>query len=82
MIQGTAAEIMKKAMIAIAGAIKEKNLESRMLLQVHDELIFEVPENEKDEMEALVRREMEGAASLSVPLHVSIEFGSSWGDMH
>ncbi len=81
-IQGTAAEIMKKAMIAIAGAIKEKKLESRMLLQVHDELIFEVPENEKDEMEALVRREMEGAASLSVPLHVSIEFGSSWGDMH
>ena len=81
-IQGTAAEIMKKAMIGIDRAIREKGLESRMLLQVHDELIFEVPVDEKEEMEALVKHEMEGAVQLSVPLRASLEFGSSWGDMH
>ena len=81
-IQGTAAEIMKSAMIAIDSAIRERNLSSRILLQVHDELIFEVPMDEKDEMEELVRTVMEGAASLSVPLRVSIETGASWGDMH
>ena len=81
-IQGPAAEIMKKAMIGIDRAIREKGLESRMLLQVHDELIFEVPVDEKEEMEALVKHEMEGAVQLSVPLRASLEFGSSWGDMH
>ncbi len=81
-IQGTAAEIMKKAMIAIDRAISEKGLKSRMLLQVHDELIFEVPSDEKDVMAALVREKMENAAELTVPLRASLEFGSSWGDMH
>ena len=81
-IQGTAAEIMKKAMISIDKAISDSGLGSRMLLQVHDELIFEVPESEKDAMAALVKEKMEGAASLSVPLRASLEFGASWGDMH
>ena len=81
-IQGTAAEIMKKAMIEIAGEMKKRGLSSRMLLQVHDELIFEVPLDEADEMEALIREKMEGAATLPVPLKCSIERGHSWGDMH
>ena len=53
-----------------------------MLLQVHDELIFEVRSDEKDVMAALVREKMENAAELTVPLRASLEFGSSWGDMH
>ncbi len=81
-IQGTAAEIMKKAMIALYDEIRKAGLKSRMLLQVHDEVIFEVPDDEVKTMETLVRRCMEGAASLSVPLKVGIEFGSSWGEMH
>ena len=81
-IQGTAAEIMKKAMIEISAEIEKRNLDSRMLLQVHDELIFEVPLSEADELEALIREKMEEAASLPVPLRVSIERGHSWGDMH
>ena len=81
-IQGTAAEIMKKAMLSIYNEMKERKMKSRMLLQVHDELIFEVVENEIDEMEALIKESMETAASLSVPLKVSIEKGHSWGEMH
>ncbi len=81
-IQGTAAEIMKNAMIALSKAINEAGLKSKMLLQVHDEVIFEVPEDECQSMETLVRSCMEGAAKLSVPLKVGIEFGSSWGEMH
>ena len=81
-IQGTAAEIMKLAMISIDKALTERNLETRILLQVHDELIFEVPFKEKDEVEELVKSSMEGAVKLSVPLRASLEFGESWGDMH
>ena len=81
-IQGTAAEIMKKAMISVDAAIAEKALKSKILLQVHDELIFEVPIEEKDEMERLVKDRMESAVELSVPLRASLEFGESWGDMH
>ena len=81
-IQGTAAEIMKKAMIEINRRIKEEKLSSRLLLQVHDELIFEVPESEKIQMESLVRDAMENAVTLSVPLRTSIETAHSWGDMH
>lgn len=81
-IQGTAAEIMKKAMIAIDRRISEEKLSSRLLLQVHDELIFEVPSHEKDALILLVREEMESAVRLSVPLKVSIETAYTWGDMH
>ena len=81
-IQGTAAEIMKLAMVSVDHAIRDRGLESKMLLQVHDELIFEVPDAEKAIMESLVREKMENAAKLAVPLRASIEFGLSWGDMH
>ncbi len=81
-IQGTAAEIMKIAMISIDKALSERKLRTRILLQVHDELIFEVPFAEKDEVEELVRACMENAVKLSVPLRASLEFGESWGDMH
>ena len=81
-IQGTAAEIMKIAMISIADALRNGGYSTKILLQVHDELIFEVPVAEKDEIEALVRNRMENAVKLSVPLRASLEFGSSWGDMH
>jgi DNA polymerase-1 len=81
-IQGTAAEIMKLAMISLSKAMEEKGMKSRMLLQVHDEVIFEVPESEVDEMKTLVRSCMEQAYRLSIPLRVGIETGHSWGEMH
>lgn len=81
-IQGTAAEIMKLAMISIDKALSDGGFKTKILLQVHDELILEVPLDEKDEVEKLVKEKMEGAVKLSVPLRVSLEFGASWGDMH
>ena len=81
-IQGSAAELMKKAMIAVDGEMRKRSLSSRLLLQVHDELIFEVPSDEVEEMKSLVRECMEGADTLSVPLKVSIESAERWGDMH
>ena len=81
-IQGTAAEIMKIAMIAIDKALEDGNFATKTLLQVHDELIFEVPEAEKERVAMLVRDKMENAVKLSVPLRASLEFGASWGDMH
>ena len=81
-IQGTAAEIMKIAMIAMDGEMKKRKLGSRLLLQVHDELIFEVPEAELEEMKTLVRSCMENAMKLSVPLKVGIETAGRWGEMH
>ena len=81
-IQGSAAELMKKAMTAIHGDLKDRGLKSRILLQVHDELILEVPDGELDEVAALVRDRMENAAQLSVPLRAGIESGKRWGDMH
>ena len=81
-IQGTAAEIMKKAMIGISDKFFKENLQSKMLLQVHDELIFEVLEEEKEQVVKIVKEEMENAMKLLVPLRCSIEFGKDWGDMH
>ncbi len=81
-IQGSAADIMKAAMIAVDRRITELGLRSRLLLQVHDELIFEVPLEEIRQMKELVRMEMEHVVELKVPLRVSIETGESWGGMH
>ncbi len=81
-IQGSASEIVKKAMIGISRALKEGSYKSRMLLQVHDEVILEVPEDELQKVKELVRTEMEKASPLSIPLGVSIETGHSWGEMH
>ncbi|WP_433302802.1 DNA polymerase I [Actinoplanes sp. CA-030573] len=77
-IQGSAADIIKVAMLRVDAAIKESGLRSRMLLQVHDELVFDVAPGEREALEALVRREMGGAHPLSVPLEVSVGSGRDW----
>ena len=79
-IQGSAADVIKVAMLNVEKAIAAEGLESRMLLQVHDELVLEVAPGEKEALETLVRREMAGAAELSVPLEVSVGFGRTWND--
>src|SRR6478735_5935070 len=77
-IQGSAADIIKVAMINVDKALKDAGLKSRMLLQVHDELLFEVASGERDEVEKLVREQMGSAYPLDVPLEVSVGFGRSW----
>ena len=79
-IQGSAADLIKIAMVRVADALRERGLEATMLLQVHDELVFEVPEREIDALGELVRTEMEGAAQLAVPLLVDIGTGPNWLD--
>ena len=77
-IQGTSADIMKIAMVKIFEEMKSKNLKSKMLLQVHDELIFDVIEEEKEVLEELVRRNMETCVKISVPFKVSHDYGADW----
>jgi len=79
-IQGSAADLIKVAMLDVDAAIERDGLRSRMLLQVHDELVFEVAEGERDALDALVREQMAGAAKLTVPLDVSVGTGRSWHD--
>jgi DNA polymerase I len=79
-LQGTAADLIKIAMIRIDAAIREQGLKSRMTLQVHDELVFEVPENEVDSMRSLVREHMEKVHALAVPLQVDMGVGPNWRD--
>jgi DNA polymerase-1 len=81
-IQGTAADLIKKAMIQIHGRLKKENSRSRMLLQVHDELLLEVPEEEADSIEAMVKEEMEGVYPLQVPLRVDTKIGRNWDEAH
>ncbi|MCO8276280.1 DNA polymerase I [Actinoplanes sp. TRM 88003] len=77
-IQGSAADIIKIAMLRVDRALKETGLKSRMLLQVHDELVFDVATGEREQLEELVRREMSAAYPLSVPLDVSVGHGRDW----
>ena len=77
-IQGSAADIIKVAMLGVRRALAESSLKSRMLLQVHDELVLEVADGEKERLEALVRDQMASAAQLTVPLDVSVGTGRSW----
>ena len=77
-IQGSAADLIKVAMLGVEAAIVEAGLRSRMLLQVHDELVFEVANGEREQLEALVRGQMCSAAQLRVPLDVSVGTGRSW----
>lgn len=77
-IQGSSADILKKSMIEIQNKIENKNLKSKMLLQVHDELIFNVYNNEKEELTKIVKETMENIYKLSVPLIVDIEYGNNW----
>ncbi len=80
-IQGTAADIIKLAMINIYRMLEERKLKSKLILQVHDELIFDVVPEEMDEMKVLVREQMEGAVSLSVALKVEMGIGQNWYDL-
>jgi DNA polymerase-1 len=80
-LQGTAADLIKVAMIRIDAALQERGLKSRMTLQVHDELVFEVPEKEVETMQSLVREHMEKVHSLAVPLLVEMEVGPNWRDL-
>ena len=80
-LQGTAADLIKLAMIRIDAAIAERELKSRMTLQVHDELVFEVPESELDRVRSLVREQMEKVHPLAVPLVVDVSVGPNWRDV-
>ena len=81
-IQGSAADLIKIAMIRLSRNLKKMKLNSKMILQVHDELVFECPVREKKEIESLVRKEMEEACTLSVPLVVDIGWGKNWNEAH
>jgi DNA polymerase I len=79
-LQGTAADLIKRAMIRIARLLEERKMQSRMLLQVHDELVFEAPAAEKDDLQELVKTQMESVYQLSVPLGVDTGSGPNWRD--
>lgn len=79
-VQGTAADLIKLAMVEAHRRMKELGLSARMLLQVHDELVFEVPDEEVPELARLVKSTMEGVCSMRVPLVVDVKVGSNWGD--
>jgi len=81
-IQGSAADLIKVAMIRLSRNLKKMKLNSKMILQVHDELVFECPVREKKEIESLVRKEMEEVCTLSVPLVVDIGWGKNWNEAH
>jgi DNA polymerase I len=81
-IQGSAADIIKQAMIGVDRAIRTEGLKSRLIMQVHDELVFEVPEPELEKMRELVNREMSQAVPLKVPLKVDINQGNNWSEAH
>ncbi|MDG1842879.1 MAG: DNA polymerase I [Nitrospinaceae bacterium] len=81
-IQGSAADLIKVAMIRLSRSLKKIKLSSKMILQIHDELLFECPIHEKKEIESLVSKEMEGACRLSVPLVVDMGWGKNWSEAH
>ena len=81
-IQGTAADLIKIAMINIHRKLKTRNLGSKMILQVHDELVFEIPDHEIDLMKVLVKEEMEGVVKLSIPIRVDMGVGKNWEEAH
>ncbi|MBW2510734.1 MAG: DNA polymerase I [Deltaproteobacteria bacterium] len=81
-VQGSAADIIKVAMVKIAARLAKEGLQARMLLQVHDELVFDVPQAELEKVSALVKSEMQGAVDLSVPLLVEVGSGRNWREAH
>ena len=81
-IQGSAADIIKIAMININSEFKKQSLKSKMLLQVHDELVFDVHNSEKDQIKDIVKTTMESAVKLKVPLNIDLEFGKNWLEAH
>jgi DNA polymerase-1 len=81
-VQGSAADLIKKAMIDLHRELAERKLASRLILQIHDELLLEVPEHEAETAKALVREVMEGALHLDVPLVAEARLGATWADVH
>ena len=81
-IQGSAADLIKIAMVHIYNDIKKRNMSSRMILQVHDELVFDVPVKEREELSFFVRDRMEHALELSVPLKIDEGWGKNWREAH
>ncbi|MCH8207928.1 MAG: DNA polymerase I [Nitrospinae bacterium] len=81
-VQGSAADLIKVAMIHLHHGFKKKKLKSKMILQVHDELVFECPPDERKTVEKMVKKEMEGVFKLKVPLIVSMAWGKNWNDAH
>ncbi len=81
-VQGSAADIIKLAMIRLFEQLQKKKLKSKMILQVHDELVFDVLESEKSDLGKLVEKEMEKVVNLKVPLKVSMDWGSNWNEAH
>jgi DNA polymerase-1 len=81
-VQGSAADLIKKAMIDLHRELRERGMRSRLILQIHDELLLEVPEEEAEKARTLVREVMEGALPLDVPLVVDARVGSSWAEVH
>ena len=81
-IQGTAADIIKIAMVAVNRKLKEKNLESKLILQVHDELIIEAKLEEVEQVKEILASQMQQAASLAVPLDIDLQCADSWYDAH
>jgi DNA polymerase-1 len=81
-MQGTAADLIKLAMIAVQGWLEERKLATKLVMQVHDELVFEVPEKELDDVKANVERLMMGVAKLEVPLLVEAGVGANWEEAH
>ena len=82
LIQGSAADVVKTAMLNVDRMIRESGSGARLLLQIHDELLFEVPESEASLFCDRLKREMEAAVTLPVPLRASVETGLSWGEIH
>ncbi|MFP6668560.1 MAG: DNA polymerase, partial [Pirellulales bacterium] len=80
-IQGTAADLIKRAMISVHRRLKDEKFSARLLLQIHDELVFEFPDDEQKRLTDLVRKEMSGAAELTVPLKVDIKIGANWSQV-
>ena len=81
-VQGTAADLIKTAMIRIHRRLQKENRKTRLILQIHDELVFEVPEKELKPVEILVKEEMEGVMKLTIPLKVEVGVGRNWGEAH
>lgn len=81
-IQGSAADIIKLAMLRVDREFRKRRMEACLVLQIHDELIAELPRKEADDAERILREAMEGVVSLSVPLTVSVSRGSHWGEIH
>ena len=81
-IQGSAADVIKMAMISVYNAMKKQNVKSKMILQVHDELVFDVEKSEIDMMKKLIKEAMEAAVDLVVPMEVEVGMGENWLDAH